>query len=93
MKITLPTTIIYINSERNHHFFAKIEWELYKCFGKKRTIPCGRTKKDKHLNCYQPLDEEHVYLNEDKTEAYCKCCGHIKMMSNHQIDLKNPYNF
>ena len=93
MKIILPTTIIYINSERNHHFFAKIEWELYKLFGKKRTIPCGRTKKDKYLNCCQPLDEEHVYLNDDGTEVYCKCCGHIKMMSNYKIDLKNLYSF
>ena len=32
MKITLPTTVIY--TERNHHFFAKIEWELHKRFGK-----------------------------------------------------------
>lgn len=93
MKIILPTTVIYIDTERNHKFFAKIEWELYKRFGKKRTIPCGRTKKDKYLNCYQPLDEEHVYLNKDKTEAYCKCCGSIKMMSNYEINLKNPYDF
>ena len=93
MKITLPTTIIYISCERNHNFFAKIEWELYKRFGKKRTIPCGRIKGEEYLNCYQPLDEEHCYLNEDRTEAYCKCCGHIKMMSNFKIDLKNPYSF
>ena len=50
MKIILPTTVIYIDAERNHKFFAKIEWEFYKRFGKKRTIPCGRTKKDKYLN-------------------------------------------
>ena len=93
MKIILPTTIIYISAERNHKFFAKIEWLLYKKFGKTRNISCGRTKKDAYLNCYQPLDEEHCYLNEDETEAYCKCCGKIKMLSNHKINLKDPYGF
>ena len=58
MKIILPTTVIYIDAERNHKFFAKIEWEFYKRFGKKRTIPCGRTKKDKYLNLIP------IYLNE-----------------------------
>ena len=91
MKITLPTTIIYF--ERNTKFFAKIEWFLFKTFNKKRTIPCGRTKKDKCLCCCQPLDEEHIYLSEDKTEAYCKCCGHTKIICNYQINPKNPYNF
>ena len=32
MKITLPTTVIY--TKRNYHFFAKVEWEFYRRFGK-----------------------------------------------------------
>ena len=90
MKIVLPTTIIYF--ERNTKFFAKIEWWLYKNFNKKRSIPCGRTKKDSYLNCCQPFDDEHCYLSEDKTSAFCKCCNKTKIISNHPINLKNIWD-
>ena len=78
-----------INISKNEYFFAKIEWFLYKYFNKMRSIPCGRTKKDKFLCCCQPLDKEHCYLSSDKTEAYCKCCGHLKLMSTEKINLDN----
>jgi hypothetical protein len=82
---------IYIN--RNHTFFANIEWLLYKKFRKTRTIPCGRFKKDKYLCCCQPnIDEEHCYYNKDHTKVYCKCCNSLRMMGNHPIDLKHYFD-
>lgn len=70
---------VYIH--RNEHFFANIQWILFKLFKKKRKISCGRTKKDYYLCCCQPLVEDRVYFNEDRTKAYCKCCDSIRIMS------------
>lgn len=79
----------YVCFGKNEYFFAKMQWLLYKKLNKMRSIPCGRTKKDKFLCCCQPLDKEHCYLSSDKHGAYCKCCGHIKFTSNKKIDLNN----
>lgn len=90
-KIQLPFNI-YI--ERNPHFFAQIEWFLYSKFNKKRSIPCGRTKKDRFLCCCQPRLEERCYYNEDHTEIYCKCCNSIRGLSNYPIKtISNPFKF
>ena len=78
---------IYI--EKNRRFFAEVDWILYKIFGKTRTIPCGRTKKDKYLCCNQPLDKNRMYLTEDKKECYCKVCNSTRILSNQPIDLDN----
>ena len=76
---------------RNAVFFAKVQWMLYKAFGIRRKNPCGRTKRDSFLCCCQPkFDSEYCYLNKDGTEAYCKCCGSIRMRSSRKIDLDSP---
>jgi hypothetical protein len=79
----------YISVGKNEYFFAKLQWLLFKKFGIKRSIPCGRTEKDRYLCCCLPLEKEYVYLNKDKTKAYCKCCGSLRIMSNRPIDLNN----
>ena len=91
MKINLLPIEVYIN--RNTHFFAEIEWFLYKHFRKTRAIPCGRTKNDKYLCCCQPMERERVILSADKTECYCKVCGSIRIRSNHPIDLNQIGEF
>ena len=68
---------------------VEIQWLLYKFFNKNRIIPCGRAEKDKYLCCCQPLTKEYIYLNKDKTKAYCKCCGSLRIMSNHKINFDN----
>jgi hypothetical protein len=75
-----------ISINRNEYFFAKLEWFLYEKFNKKRSIPCGRTEKDKYLCCCQPLKEKYCYISEDKHKAYCKCCGHVKYLSSEEIE-------
>ena len=48
--------------------------------------PCGRTKKDKHLCCLREIKESNIVYSEDRKTAYCKFCGHIRMMSNVPIE-------
>lgn len=80
---------VYIH--RNEYFFANVQWLLFKWFGKKRTISCGRTKKDKHLCCCQPLVEDRVYFNEDRTQVYCKCCDSIRLWTTKPIKLNDRW--
>lgn len=87
--MTFPITI---SIRRNPIFFAKIQWWLYKKFNIKRSIPCGRTKKERRYSCYQPIDKEHCFLNEDGTEVYCRCCGYTRILSTHPIDLEKVYD-
>lgn len=74
-----------ISIYRDEYFFAKLEWFLYKLFGKKRDIPCGRKKNEKYLCCCQPLKEDRIYYNSDRTKAYCKCCGSIRLICSSPI--------
>ena len=79
---------------RNPYFFAHIQWFLYKIFGIKRRVPCGRRKKEKYLCCCQPFDEERVYLNDNHTEARCKVCDSIRVMSSHPFNsIKEAIEF
>ena len=86
MKIANKYFFFTIYVEKNKQFFAEIDWLLYKFFGKRRSVPCGRSKKDDYLCCSQPLKTERVYFSEDKTECYCKVCGHLKALSNKPLD-------
>lgn len=86
----LPVNI-YIS--RNTKFFARVEWFFYKKFKRARTIPCGRTKKEKFLSCCQPIDEEHCYQSVDGTKAYCKCCNSIRIYASRPFDLNDPFEF
>ena len=75
-----------IRIERNPYFFARVQWVLYKIFGIKRSVPCGRRKNEKYLCCCQPYLSERVYLSEDKKSIICKVCGSVKMSSNIPIE-------
>lgn len=78
---------------KNTRFFAEIDWILYKCFKKKRINPCGRSKKDKHLCCCQPMKKERLYLSEDKTKCFCKVCNKYRIFSSQPINLDNLWYF
>lgn len=79
---------IYI--ERNAHWFAKIDWLLFKWFGKKRTKPCGQ--KVEHIYCAQPCKPEYVILSEDKCTVTCKCCGSVRISSSEELNPENPWS-
>lgn len=73
----------FIKVYRNNSAFAKLHWLLFKLFKIKRTIPCGRRKKEYFLSCeLWPLNEDNSELiqTEYGYEVYCKCCGSLKMM-------------
>ena len=75
----------FIKVYRNDSAFAKLHWLLFKLFKIKRTIPCGRRKKDSHYLCCALLaDEKNSYLVYDEYgfEVRCKCCDSIKVMGN-----------
>lgn len=76
----------------NRRFFAEIDWFLYKHFGKKRTAPCGHSKKSKHVCCSQPIKVERVLFSDDKKACYCKVCGFLRIMSNHPLDLEHTWS-
>ena len=83
-----------IRIERNPYFFARVQWVLYKIFGIKRSVPCGRRKGEKYLCCCQPSEDKRIFFNEDHTEAYCKVCNSIRAMSNHPFNsLKEAIEF
>lgn len=67
---------------RNPYFFAKIQGFLYKYFKIKRTVPCGRLRKEKYLCCCQKHTPENTFLSKDRTSVYCKVCGSEIIMSN-----------
>ena len=51
-------------------------------------------KKEKYLCCCQPFDEERVYLNDNHTEARCKVCDSIRVMSSHPFNsIKEAIEF
>lgn len=61
---------------------VEIEWLLYKWFGIKRKIPCGRKKGEKCLCCRQPFITERNYLTNDGKEWCCKVCNSRRIISN-----------
>lgn len=61
---------------------VEIEWLLYKWFGFKRNIPCGRKKNEKCFCCRQPFITERNYLTDDGKEWRCKVCGSRRIISN-----------
>ena len=61
---------------------VEIEWLLYKWFGIKRNIPCGRRKGEKCLCCRQPFITERNYLTNDGKEWRCKVCNNRRIISN-----------
>jgi hypothetical protein len=72
---------------RNDKVFAKISWILYRLFGIKRTMPCGRTKRTSYLCCDLPPNPKNSYIiNDDIThEVRCKVCDSVHMMSSNHI--------
>ena len=84
---------IQIHIFKDVYFFANIQWLLYKYFHKERTIPCGRTKKDKYLCCCQPMRKERVYLSEDKHECFCKVCHQTRVLTNQILNEDNPFGW
>ena len=84
---------IQIYIAKDVHFFANIQWLLYKYFHKERTIPCGRTKKDKYLCCCQPMIKERVYLSGDKHECLCKVCHSTRLLTNQILTDDNPFGW
>lgn len=70
---------------------AKIQWLLFKLFGRKPNQPCGHTKSCIGDMCHQPTDIEHCEVINDgkKHEVVCKCCGRTHISSNRYI---NPYD-
>lgn len=66
----------------NIKFKVEIEWLLYKWFGIKRNIPCGRKKGEKCLCCRQPFITERNYLTNDGKEWRCKVCNSRRIISN-----------
>lgn len=65
------------------------KFERGKSFRDSYTNSYYTTEKDKYFCCCQPLEKEYVSLNKDKTKAYCKCCGNLRIMSNYEINLDN----
>lgn len=74
---------------RNDNAFAKIQWYLYKFFGIKRNIPCGRTKENSFLCCCLRQNKENsIVINEGDThEIRCKVCGRLHMLSSRYVDI------
>lgn len=50
---------------RNAEFFAKVEWVLYKVFKIKRSVPCGRTRKENYLCCELTPTVKNSYVEFD----------------------------
>lgn len=73
---------------RNVSACAKFNWYLYKLFGLKRKVPCGQTKKNKHMYCgLMPNKKNSIVINEGDThEVRCKVCNSVHITSNHYID-------
>lgn len=74
----------FIKVYRNDSAFAKLHWLLFKLFKIKRTIPCGRRKREHYLCCMLDATEKTSYLvyNEYGYEVRCKCCGATKISGN-----------
>ena len=72
----------FIKIYRNDEAFAKLHWLLFKLFKIKRTIPCGRCKKNWYWSCELWPTEKNSYLVYDKYgyEIKCKCCDHVHIM-------------
>jgi len=71
--------------------FAKIQWLLFKLFGRKPKNPCGHTKSTRGYYCHQPLNLRYCeVINEGTThEIVCKCCGHTRITSSEFINPDN----
>ena len=87
----------FIKIYRNDAAFAKLHWLLFKLFGIKRTIPCGR-RKDEHYLCCElwPVNENNSYLIHDEYgfEVRCKCCDTLKISGNrHPKTLQKAIDF
>lgn len=80
--------ILPIKIYRNNEFFANLQWLLYKYLHIKRTIPCGRTKRDSYLCCeLYATRENSLIINEGDThEIRCKVCGSCHMGSSQYIN-------
>ena len=76
-------------------FKVEIEWLLYKWFGIKRKIPCGRKKGEKCLCCQQPFVTERCYQTNDGKEWHCKVCNHKRISSNCRLPdkIEDALNF
>ena len=76
---------------RNAEFFAKVEWMLYKIFKIKRSMPCGRTRKENYLCCELTPTVKNSYVEFDDYgfEIKCKVCGNSHMMSTYREDVLN----
>ncbi|HPE08138.1 MAG TPA: hypothetical protein PLT28_00200 [Saprospiraceae bacterium] len=72
---------------RDEYAIAHVEWLLYKWFGIKRTIPCGRNKKDAYLCCcLTPSLANSIIVNDgNKHEIQCKVCGSTHISANYYI--------
>lgn len=79
----------------NIKFKVEIEWLLYKWFGIKRKIPCGRKKGEKCLCCRQPFITERNYLTNDGKEWRCKVCNSRRIISNCKLPnrIEDALNF
>lgn len=69
---------------------AKIQWLIFKLFGRKLNQPCGHTKSSIGCFCHQPSDLKHckVINNDQRHEVVCRCCGSSHVSSNQYIDPK-----
>lgn len=76
-------------------FKVEIEWLLYKWFGIKRKIPCGRKKGENYLCCRQPFVTERSYLTNDNKEWRCKVCNCRRIVSNYKLPdrIEDALNF
>jgi hypothetical protein len=54
-----------------------------------KNYPCGRSKKDSYLCCMRNMNNKNVYYSEDRTRAFCKYCGRLKILSNHPLKSVN----
>ena len=83
--------ILYQIKRYYNKLIVEIQWLKYKYFHKIRTIPCGRNFNNKYLCCCQPMKSERVYLSNDNKECYCKVCNTMRVLSNHEININNPW--
>ncbi|AXF52417.1 MAG: hypothetical protein [Caudoviricetes sp.] len=74
---------------------ANWHWLMYKYFGVKRKIPCGRTRKTKVLCCMLRPNAENSYIEiTEKGEALkCEVCGGTHIVSSDPIDINNLWGF
>lgn len=67
---------------------AKMHFALYKLFGVKREIPCGRTLQTARFGCALIPNEENAYVvnDGDTHEIRCRVCGSVQMASIYPIE-------